>query len=196
MPALHTQLCGAHRFPAGPPASCSVLTPVQSRFWPASKNVLQRLLADAEQHGLRLQFPASAELEKSWLLGSPVLFSCYSLDAEQNVGCFYERHRGWHSPFTCIMRGKSCFRVPPHKTRQPEAKILRQEDATEHILSCSCVGMSHSGRAKKLGTQQWREIPYSPFPQYIRIIFITEVQDLILPLRDFILSFFFPFPHQ
>jgi len=49
-----TQLCGAHRLPAGPPAACSALTPVQSRFWPASKNVLQRLSADAEQHGLRL----------------------------------------------------------------------------------------------------------------------------------------------
>lgn len=100
---------------------------------------------------------------------------------------------GWHSPFTCIVRGKSCFRVPPYKNQQPEAKILRQEDTTEHILSCCWVAMSHSGRAKELGIQQWREIPYSPFPQYIRISFITEVQDLILPLRHFF-PFFLFFP--
>lgn len=91
------------------------------------------------------------------------------------------------------MRGKSCFRVPPYKNQQPEAKILRQEDTTEHILSCCWVAMSHSGRAKELGIQQWREIPYSPFPQYIRISFITEVQDLILPLRHFF-PFFLFFP--
>lgn len=49
-----TWLCGNQAPQAAPQPPCSLLSLVQSSFWPTSKNLLQRLSADTEQHRLNL----------------------------------------------------------------------------------------------------------------------------------------------